>query len=444
MRYSIISSSSTDIDHLISDLRKKLNKIDFEPNLGIIVITQSLFGKHKKILNFLSRNLKFDTISFFTDGFGTREGIFMNGILILLLAVDYEIFLTGKGNLERELERIAGDISQFDVALAIYPALYFPRKATLIKGFLRDRFYWFRYRRCKNEECKRKILRKYSNWVQKERLFIPINKVLRVLGKSGIPIGSINLVPMEVHEDTPLILHNFKPIGRNVLVVGFRNADLDFKDIFPERGKDFEETREILKNFFAFKEEVTVLKEGNVIGEINGISAKDYIKEKFKMEIDEDDFIEKISKGELLSATPFGLSLISYETFGSCTIGLMGNPLSFYPYFIELDKLSDRGIVLGEIFVKNPEEFVTFEKLKDKNKVLPLIFIDSIALLAYHGEAYRIYEHLANYLELEWILFFSSFPSAYLNLENKKFLSEIEKNVYNFGSGTSFLLLLQF
>ncbi len=444
MKYKVISSSSKDIEILLEDLSKKLEKLDFTPNFGMIIITQSLFDYHKRILKFLEDNMGWDTVTFFTDGFGTKEGIFMHGILILLLTANYDIFVTGKGPLDQELEKITTKLQDYDVAIAVYPAIYFPRKTTLIKGFLRDRFYWFRYRRCKNELCKRKLLKRYSDWVQKERLFIPINKVLRILGKSGISVGSINLVPLEVHEDTPLILHNFRPIGRNVLVIGLKNADLHFKDIFPERGDSFEETKEILRKFFAFKDEVKVLKEGNVIGEINGMSVREYIKERFQLDVGEDEFIEKIEKGEFSAITPYGLAFISMMTNGATVVGLLSSPLNLYPYIIDLDVFQSEGLVLGEIFSKNPEEFVDFGELLSKSSTFKILFVDSTTLLAYRSETYRIYDFLSNRLKGDWVVIFISPPGMRLSQStNSRYISEIEPESFYFGSGTSLLFSLK-
>ncbi|AIY90005.1 hypothetical protein GACE_0959 [Geoglobus acetivorans] len=430
---------------IIADIEHKLKKVDFSPNLSVVIITQSLFENRNELIDFLKKLLVFNSIIFFVDGFGTNEGIFMHGIAIVLLEIDHDIYVTGRGNLEKELEKIAGKIKGHDVALAIYPALYFPGKMALFKGFLRDRLYWFRYRRCKDEGRKRRILKAYSNWVQKERLFIPVNKVLRILGKSGIPVGSINLVPLEVHEETPLILYNFRPIGQNVLVLAIKDAELHFKDIFPERGNSVEETRKILSSFFALKDEVRVIKEGNVIGEINGMPVKDYIREKLGFEITQEEFIERVEGGNFSGISPYGLALISRKTFGTSVIGLTGYPLNFYPYFLDLDVFEDSGLILGEIFVESPEEFVFFDSIVGNNACFRIFFVDSTTLLAYRGDTYRMYDFLCDTCKGDWLLIFTSASSAKMikDYNSKKFLSEIDGGICYFSSGTSLMVELK-
>lgn len=440
MRYRIITVATSQPEEAVKLLENELPSIDFHPNFGLIIFTTSYYGKHEKVVSFLKKRLKFDTVTFFSDGFGSERGIFMHGILIIMLQVEHKVFITGKGDIGQELGRIADNISDCDIALAVYPALYFPGKSSLLKGFIRDRYYWFRYRRCKSERCKKKILRKYSNWIQKERYFIPVNRVLRALGKARIPVASINLVPIEVHEETPLILYNFEPVGKNVLVVGLKDAELYFKDIFPERGESYEETKEILGKFFALKDEVTIVKEGNVIGEINGLPVKDYIKKRFELEMAENEFVEKLEKGELSAITPFGLAMISGKTYGSSVVGLQGFPLNFYPFYLEFENYFDQGLVIGEVFSQKPHEFVDFgEKMMDGS--LKLFFVDSTSLLAYRGETYEIHDFLSGKLRENFLIIFSSLPSARLEITpEKKLISEIEPGIFFFASGTSLML----
>ncbi len=440
MRYSVLHSSAKDVKSLISDMKIKLENIKFKPNLGIIILTQTLFDDRAIITGFLSENMEYNTLTFFVDGFGTEDGIFMHGILVLLLEVDHRFFITGKGDIEKELHQIAEKIRDFDLALAVYPALYFPGKSSLLKGFIRDKYYWFRYRRCKNERCKKKILQRYSSWIQKERFFIPVNKVLRSLGNARIPIASINLVPIEVHENTPVIYHNFQPIGRNVLVLGMNNAELHFKDIFPERGESYQETENVLKTFFAFRDEVRVVKEGNVIGEINGLPVREYVKKRFEMEIEENEFVEKIEKGDFSAITPYGLALISKKTYGASVVGLLASPLNLYPYHLEFRDYFDQGLVIGEIFSQKPHDFVDFGN-KMMDDVMKLFFIDSTSLLAYRGETYEVFDYLHDRLKENFLIIFTSLPSARLEkIPERKYISEIEPGVFFFASGTSLLL----
>ncbi|WP_456478037.1 hypothetical protein [Geoglobus ahangari] len=438
MEYRIISIPSTNPNEAIQTLNEELSNLKLSPNIGFIIFTPQYFGKHQSVMRFLKKRLKFETIAFFADAFGTRDGIFTNGMLLLLLRANFKIFKTGKGNLYRQLSQIAENLKEFDAALAIYPAVYFPSRLKFLTIFFRDRFYWKRFSSCSDEACKKSILSKYSDWIKRERIMIPVNTVLRVLGKAGIPIGSINLVPLEAKPGMPAIYHNFKPIAQNILVVAFKEVDFDFKDVFPERGNSFEETKKILSSYFALKEEVTVLKEGNVVAEVNGMPIREYIKEKFDEWIDESEFLEKLERGEISGVSPFGLALISKETFGVSVIGLASFPLNFYPYHLDLSQFFDSGVIIGEIFSENPEDFVKFDSLSMSAYKFLVYCVDSTTLLAYRGHVYSLFEYAVKTVNKDWVIVFAPSPSS-INFVNSNRISEIENNLYFFGSGTSFV-----
>jgi len=270
---------------------------------------------------------------------------------------------------------------------------------------------------------------------------MPVNKVLRILGKSEIPIASINLVPLEVYVNTPLILYNFKAIRKNILVIAFNNLELKFKDIFPERGDSYEETKEALKKFFAFRDEVRIIKEGVVIGEIESMKVEEYIEKKLGLKsLTESEFIEKVEKGEFSAITPFGIAFVSKMTHGISVMGLSGTPLQIYPCMFDLENYYDSGFILGEVFTENPEKFVEFgDELKAEQ--LKILFVDSTTLLAYHGEVYKMYDFLIKSCKGSWVSIFTPFPSAKLvQSTGRKLISEIEPNIFYFGSGTSLLI----
>lgn len=435
MQYKIITVPAVEPEEAIETLKKEISELNFDPNIGFIIFTTRYYGKHQRVLKYLKNALKFETVTFFSEAFGTRDGIFTDGILLLIMRADYKLYRTGKGDLYKQLSRIAENIRDYDAAIAIYPAIYFPSRFRLLVGFLRDKYFWKKYQSCHDERCKKKILKKYSEWVQRERLFLPVNKVLKTLGQSGIPIGSINLVPLEAKPGLPAIYHNFRPIKQNVIVIAFRNVEFDFKDVFPERGNSFEETKEILASYFALKEEVKVLKAGNVVGEINGIPVRQYIKERFDEWIEEEEFLEKLEKGEISAITPFGLALISKKTFGVSVVGLSPYPLNFYPYHLELDKFHDKGLVIGEIFSEKPEEFIKFDNLEKTH--FPIFIIDSTTLLAYKGEVYKLYHYALDKINGNWLMLFAPLPSAYFGRQYRQYLSEIDEGIFYLGSGTA-------
>ena len=434
MNFKPIIFPHIDAKESVEFLKSELDKISFEPKFAFCLFTTNFYGKHKEIVEFLKRRIDFESVSFFVEAFGDENGIYPRGLALLLLDSDVDVFKTGEGDINWELEKIAVKLRGYDCALAIYPTLYFPSKIDLLKGFARDRYYHMLYRILRNDI----YIRRFSNWLLENRLVIPINRVLRILSKAQIPIGSINLAPMEAKENTPLIMHNFEPIGRNVLVLAFKNADIDFKDVFMERGNSYKETLEVLRKQFAIKDYVKVKKAGVVIAEINGKPVKDYIDKLGIEKINEEKFVEKVEKGEFVTVTPYGLAFINKETFGVSTLGLLSTPLQFYTSFFEFDSFFDEAVVVGEVLAFDPADFVKFENLSLNSK--KIFFIDYSSLLEYRGEVYRMYEWLIEN-QKDFFLVFVPCPSAFKK-SDKRFLSENGKNLYYNSSGTTVLLEL--
>ncbi len=420
-------------DRCVEYLSEKLNKLDFDPKFSFIFFSTKFYGKHNKVLKFLKDIIDFDSICFFVEAFGDEKAIYGNGVSLLLFDEKVDIFKTGKGILERELEKIVERLKEYDCALAVYPTLYFPSRFELLKGFARDKLYSTLY-----QATKRLIFaQRHSEWLLRNRIVIPINRVLKILSKAGIPVGSINLAPMEARENTPLILYNFEPIGRNVLILAFKNADIHFKDVFMKRGNSYEETLNVIKKQFAVKDHVKVRKSGVVLAEIDGMSVKDYVKTLGFEEIEKKNFVEKLEKEGFGTVTPYGLAFINRETFGSSVIGLLSTPLNFYISFFDLEEFFDEATVVGEVLAFDPADFVKFDVNPETKKIF---FVDYSSLFEYRGEAYRIYEWLSEN-QKNFFLVFTSYPSAFVK-SGRAFLSENGRNIYYNASGTTVLLEL--
>ncbi len=434
MNFKPIIFPHIDAKKSVEFLKSELDKISFEPKFAFCLFTTNFYGKHKEIVEFLKRRIDFESVSFFVDAFGDENGIYPRGLALLLLDSDVDVFKTGEGDIDWELEKIAVKLRGYDCALAIYPTLYFPSKIDLLKGFARDRYYHMLYRILRSE----RYIRRFSDWLLENRLVIPINRVLRILSKAQIPIGSINLIPMEAKENTPLIMHNFEPIERNVLVLAFKNADIDFKDVFMERGNSYKETLEVLRKQFAIKDYVKVKKTGVVIAEINGKPVKDYIDKLGIEKINEEKFVEEVERGKFATVSPYGLAFVNKETFGMSALGLLSVPSNMYISFFELDDFFDEATVIGEVFALDPADFVRFNRAAIS--FYKIFFIDYSTLYEYSGEVYRIHEWLTEN-QKNFFLIFVSCPAAFKK-SDERFLSENGKNIFYNSMGTTVLLEL--
>ncbi len=277
-----------------------------------------------------------------------------------------------------------------------------------------------------------------SNWLMRKRIFMPVNLILNELAKIQKPIAGINLLPIEALTNTPKIYLDYSEVNRNLVAIGLKNVKIHYHDIYPERGKSFEETIEIVKEAFAYRGEFDVRKKGIIIGEINNKRVKDLLKELFLVEIpSENEFVSSIEKKEFLMMSSYSLGFISKETHGLSLLGLLNTPLNFYPSTFYLDNFYESSILCGEIFKGGPKNLTKiWEEREDSNFLLN--FIDSSILLSFRGEIHEIFSEMMNYKN--WLSIFTFSPSAHLKISRRRYLSEMSKNIFYIGSGSTLLI----
>jgi len=423
-------------------LQKKFERIKFKPDFALIFITSRLYGEHKHVLDFIKNSLKCRSAAFFIEGYGGEEGTWAQGVAIALFSGDVGIFQTGKGHIIEELESIGRKLRSYDAAMAIYPLFYFPSRREILETVTREKVYAKRYFSCDTEECKKKALEDFSNYLIRSRIVMPANEVMKALSVAEIPIAGINLFPMEARFDTPKIFKDYNEIGRNALVLGFKNAKIHFHEIYPERGKSFEETLEILKSVLQVKEVTNVVKKGVAIGEVGGMKVVDYARKFMYMEeMTEEKFVSGIERGEFITYSPYALAFVSKETHGVAGLGLLNVPISLYPCLFTLDGFYDECVMFGEVFRDGIKKFAEVKNLKTSDANMRFYFIDANTILAFRGGISEI----TNAIKAEetegtkWLSLYVLSPSAYLPTKSKNYLSEINKNVMYFGSGTNLL-----
>ncbi|WP_290900304.1 hypothetical protein [Ferroglobus sp.] len=422
-------------------LQKKFERIKFKPDFALIFITSRLYGEHKHVLDFIKNSLKCRSAAFFIEGYGGEEGTWAQGVAIALFSGDVGIFQTGKGHIIEELESVGRKLRSYDAAMAIYPLSYFPSRFDLLKFIREERKHSSEYGKCENNECKEKVLTSFSEYLIENRLIMPANEVMKALSVAEIPVAGINLFPMEARFDTPKIFKDYNEIGRNALVLGFKNAKVHFHEIYPERGKSFEETLEILKSVLQVKEVTSVVKKGVAIGEVGGMKVVDYARKFMYMEeMTEEKFVSGIERGEIITYSPYALAFVSKETHGVAGLGIANVPVSIYPSVFSLDIFYDECVMVGEIFRGGIQKFAEVKDLKTDARVR-FYFIDANTILAFRGNI----DEITNAIKAEeikgteWLVLYVTPPSAYLPLKSKNYLSEINKDIMYFGSGTNLL-----
>jgi len=447
MRPEIVYSPVDDIKEAQKELENKLKELKlsrFEPNFMLLFFTDGTYKNYRKFAELFRKYYPdVQMMGCFIEGYAVEDEIWTRGIVALLAEFDGEVkVFVERGNDLKEVCRRLGKKArdEWDAMLIMFPVFYFSSVFSFGRAMYNDRIYSRRYRNAKTIEEKKEVLKRYSNYLEKNFIF-PIDRVLKYLSESTggkFPIIGMNLMPMEAKVGTPVILVNYKEVGRGIAAICFKGkVNAVYHDIYPERGSSYEETVNIIKSYFSDAEEVEVVKAGIAIGEINGKPPVEFLREKREAfgEMVEEEFLKKLEEGKFETISPYLLSLLNDKNFSSTFLAIINSPVKLYPSPFNLDCFSDDCFFVGEIFKGGPVKFIEVineRKLDGFN----LILLDMDMIPAFGGNVYKIMEYIR---DIDKLVVFTSTPSMFSPIGDK-FLTEVEENICFTTSGSNALL----
>ncbi len=430
----------SNFDDIVKDLENKL-KLDFEPNFYFLFLTESTWRLYDKILKYLKGKFPNCKMSgCIVEGYANRYGVWTRGLALLFFEKDVDVVWAKDKTAKETFTRLKRTMKNWTSAVTIFPLFKFSSRWDMYNFAILNNTVW-RYKlwRAKDRRSKLKVLDRCSK-VLEEKYLYPANKALRVFDGEK-PVVGLNLLPLEAGYGTPLIFADYKVFGRSAVAVCFKNrVNAIFHDVFPERGKSYEETAEIIKNYFASVKDVDVLKKGVAIGEVNGVSAVEFLKrERFIQIYGENEVVKMLEEEKFRTVSPYGLAFISKETFGSSLLGLAPYPLSIYPSLFDLDTFYDNAIFVGEYFKGGIKAFKGLFECKRFEDSFVFFVIDANVIPMFAGRCFEV-KVMADEFCNDYFGIFSAFPSIRYNHLKRKYFSEIERGLCFNGTGTSVML----
>ncbi len=434
----IVTSPNTGTN-LIEDLRKKLEDARIDASTVLLFTTTSTKNMAKKVMEILAEKYpQAQMTGCVVEGYMTKEAVWTRGMAALLMDSEkISIGYTSGQTTEKAFSKLNREVKAKKKVVA-FPMVYIPDPFSVLKLLAYDRYYHFRYIRAKDMEEKKRILEKYSRILESKMIY-PANKALRYLDGE---VAGMNLMPLSGGYRSPALYLNFKECQRCCVCLGMKgSASIHYHDTFPERGKSFDDTFEILKNYFGRVERVKTVFSGIAIGEINGKSAVDFLKEKIRIrKISEEKLKkDKLEKNGLPMVSPYGLVFISRETHGSSALGLQSYPIGIYPSIFELDRFYESCIYTGELFKEGIFNFYgLFDKAKSRDSFK--FFVLDYNVIPMFSKKIHL---LNNYAKSNFDCYFgiiASTPSVKKNSFERRYMTEIEKGICFNGTGTSFML----
>ncbi len=453
MRYEIIATPFNDPEKSCKIILDKLKKLEFIPNFILLFLTP---GVQKRYTPFVRILRKFypatPMLGLAVEGYIVKNEIWTRGLAILLGEFEGEVkvYYEREASATELARKIGSKIGRgWDAVLLVFPSVYIPGKINVIKNLYHDKINYIKFMLSKNSEDKKKVLEDHSKHLEKEGVIFPINKVLRIISrKIKSSILGVNLIPLEASFNSPLIIANYEVLKPGIAAMCFKGkVNIAFHDLYPERGKDFLETLSVIESFLCRCEKVKLLKKEISIGLIQNLKPSDFIEQKRKIETSKKvELINQLEKGKFLMFSPYILVLISSTTHGCSFLGLEKLPLNFYPSIFDLDVFYDEAIFCGEVFGGGIKEMIKVFDYKIFDSALDFFVIDCNIMMAYGGKVHSMI-NLIKRKSGNFFGIFSACPSAYIPegsvIFKKRYLSEIEKNIFATGSGTITLLELK-
>ncbi len=396
----------------VQDLKRKLEDVKFKPSLAVFFLTEELIKNAEKFADLVRCN----SVCMPIEGYITPESIWTRGCLALLSDVEYRLQVF-RGTPDEVVDKM-GRSKKGKFNILMYPLLYPKSRLQVLKGMIRLKRLYGKY-----ESDPEYVLEKASEIYQNELIY-PINKMLRPFRDAGVDAVSFNIFPLRMKYGHPIIAVNGRKVGRGVVVLNFRKGiSGSYTDMLPERGKSFEETKEIIKNEFMLAEDVEVEKRGIAIGHINGMKLSDFLETK-QIVLSKTDISTELKERKFFSASPYALGFISTETYGFSGVGLLSYPLEIYPCLFDLDTFYSNAIFHAETVrggIRRVESHL-YDYIYAGNDVFAAI--DHNIMLMYEEKIRSLLDIKEKYYGV-----FTSYPSYTSMNISRNYMSEIEKNI---------------
>ncbi len=419
VNYAFVSSPYPKSGESVRDLERKLERVDFMPNLALIFLCSDP-GSYGKYYSLIKKRWKdCNVVTMPAEGYVDRKSVWMRGVAMVLVDAEHDVAV-----FRGETSRVCMEISRSgrcDFSLLIYPAFNFSRRTDVISGLIRMKRYEFGY-----AIGEKSVLSKASKYLE-DRFVYPINRMLKASSTVSNASISLNIFPVEIKYGHPVISVNGSRVGRGVVRVSIRDGIRSaYSDTLPERGRSFEETVEILKNESkAF--EVMVEKGSLVLGNVNGMPAVEFarkvrglVEKRRESKIDRD-----LLTGKFFASSPYAIGFVSDITSGCSLLGILDYPMRLHPSIFDLDVFSDEALFIVEPYKGGWRRRLS--RMVDDVGEANLLFIDQNFFLMYRDSVFEI---LSSPLPgNDFLGVFTSYPSYASSNLNRRFMTEVERGI---------------
>jgi hypothetical protein len=357
--------------------------------------------------------------------------------------------IKGKGAIE-SAEKLAKRIKcDNGVVVLHFPMAHIP-SAIKFAQFFANGLYYSKKSKIEDLEKQKEYVRKLSDYCDRENIFYQPPDILNLFAKQTnykVPIIGINVLHTQLRFNSPNIFCNFQDIesGIAALIIEKKKINAIYDDIFPQKGKTIEETRQIVRQEFTIIKEFKAIFEKNVLISLDGKPPMQAVKDLiYVSEENENELNEHLNKGDFKAQMPYSLLFFNKLTNGAFILGIGSYfPFDLFPFYMDVTEYSqDVYLVYDLINDKFDSYLSSLDNLKYNPDRFVFFSIDVGSSAAFGRKIFEYKDKINKLLGNNYFGIISAPSSAYIppefSLRNN--LTETKKNTFFMSSGTSISL----
>jgi len=357
--------------------------------------------------------------------------------------------IKGKGAIE-SAEKLAKRIKcENGVVVLHFPVAHVPG-AIKFAQFFANGYYYSKKSKIENLEKKKEYVRKFSDYCDNENIFYQPPDILNLFAKQTnykVPIIGINVMHTQLRFNSPDIFCNFQDIegGIAALIMEKTNINAIYDDIFPQKGKTLDETRQIVNKEFTVIKEFKAKFERNVLISLDGKPPMQAVKNLIYIsEENEKELNEHFKKGDFKVQMPYGLLFLNKKTNGAFLLGIGSYfPFDLFPFFMDVSDYSEDVSLVYELIDDKFDSFLSsLNNLKYNPDRFVFFSVDMSAPAAFGKKIFEYKDKVNKLLGNNYFGIISAPSSAYIPPEFclRNYLSETKNNSFFMSSGTNISL----
>lgn len=426
-------------------------RVDFEPDLALFYATLKYNGKYQSMLDILHEEYgDIPQIGATVDGMIYPDDMHTDGAaLVLCKDEDARIHVEGvrEKSAMKSAEELARKIKCEKGAIVLhFPVVHIPNALKFAQFFAKG-FYYTKMCKGANLEKQKEYTRKFSDYCDRERIFYMPPTILNIFAKHTnykVPIIGMNVMHTQARFNSPNIFCNFKDIdgGIAALILEKKNINAIYDDIFPEKGKNMEETEHIVSNEFKIVKKFKANFEKNVLISLDDIPPVEAVKNLiYVSEEQEDKLLEHLDKGNYKAYMPYELLFHNKKTNGIFILGIGSYfPFDLFPFFMDISDYSEDVALAYELIDDKFDKFIScLANLKRGNDSFVYFSIDAGVATAFGEKVFEYKDKVKKLVDKNYFGIISASTSAYIPPEYRlrNYLSETLSDTFFMSAGTN-------